>query len=363
MNAITALFPGKSLCLFTTGGEFRFVNDNGEAITPTSIPTNQTQYGTAHIKPVMIDGNIIFVQRNLNSIRDFQFDYTQNQFNSLGLSSFAPNLVYDVQDMAAWNGSAKEEINLVFVCNGTNTSTDPDALPDGTCAIFNTRKEANLQAWTVWQTQGTFENVCAIVEDVYFLVQRVLNGTTVLSMEQAVESTYTDCGTGSVTQAPSSTVSGLAWLNGMTCRAIADGYVLDNVTPVGGSVTLTQNGRPYAATTYEIGLNFNPTVTPMPLQTVRWPAGSNLARKKRIVKMRIKVRNTLGLLYNGEVLDTSTIDTFNFDTAPVPYSGILALEDSSNWDETEDKLVTFTQVDPLPFYIMYLDMQLAGQQQ
>lgn len=361
LNAVTALFPGKSLCLFTTGGEFRFVNDGGEPITPTSIPTNQTQYGTAHIKPVMIDGNILFVQRNLNSIRDFQFDYTQNQFNSLGLSSFAPNLVYNVQDMAAWNGSTQEELNLVFVCNGTNSSTDSDALPNGTCAVFNTRKEANVQAWVSWETQGTFQNVCSVVSDIFFLVQRSLNGTTVLSMEQAVEGTYMDCSTGSVTQPPSSTVNGLTWLNGMTCRAKADGYVLDDVVPVNGSVSLTQNGRPYTATTYEIGLNFNPTATPMPLQTVRWPDGSNLARKKRIVKVRVKVRNTAGLLYNGKVLPTQTIDTFNFDAPPPLYSGILTLEDSTNWDEAEDKLVTFTQVDPLPFYLMYLDVQLANE--
>lgn len=364
LNAVIGLFPGRSLCVFTTGGEFRFVNDSAEPIIPTSFPTNQTQYGGAHIKPVMIDGNIIYVQRNLNSIRDFQFDYTQDQFNSLGLSSFAPNLVYNVKDMAAWNGSALEEINLVFVCNGVNNSTDSDALPGGSCAVYNTRKEASVQGWTVWQTQGTFENVAAIVEDVFFLVNRTLNGVVVLSMEEAVGNAYMDCSTGPITNvSPSSAVTGLGWLRGVECRVKADGFVLDNVTPdANGNAALTIDGRPYSATTFEIGLNFNPTVTPMPLQTVRWPAGSNLARKKRIVKIRVKVRNTLGLLYNGEVLTTANLDTINFDSAPVPYSGILSLEDSTNWDEDEDKLITFSQVDPLPFYLMYIDAQMAGEQ-
>jgi hypothetical protein len=362
LNAVTALFPGKSLCVFTTGGEFRFVNDNGQPIIPTSIPTNQTQYGTAHIKPVMIDGNILLVQRNLNSVRDFQFDYTQDQYNSLGISSFAPNLVYDVQDMAAWNGSVDEEINLVFICNGTNSSTDSDALPNGTCAVYNTRKEASVQAWTVWETAGYFRNVASVVQDVFFLIQRTLNGVTVLSMEQAVGGTFTDCGTGTVTASNITSVSGLGWLNGVSCRVKADGVVLDTVTPSGGVVNFLQDGRTYTVkSNYEIGINFNPTVTPMPLQTVRWPDGSNLARKKRIVKVRIKVRNTAGLLYNGKILPTQTIDTFNFDSTPALYSGILRLEDSSNWDETEDKLMTFTQVDPLPFYIMYIDAQLAGE--
>ena len=367
LNAVTALFPGRSLCVFTTGGEFRFVNDNAQAITPTSFPTNQTQYGTAKIKPVMIDGNIIFVQRNLNSIRDFQFDYTQDQFNSLGLSSFAGNLVYDVQDMAAWNGSLDEEINLVFVCNGVNGNvnslTNPNTLPDGTCAVYNTRKEANVQGWTLWETQGKFSNVGTIVESVFFLVSRSLNGTPALVFEQAEEGTFTDCGTGYVAATGTGTVTGLNWLNGLQCRVIADGLVLDNVTPINGQVVLTRDGYAYNPVTYyEIGLNFNPTVTPMPLQTVRWPSGSNLARKKRIVRARIKVANTLGLLYNGETLSTSVIDTINFDSAPVPYSGILELEDASTWDQNIDKTVTFTQVDPLPFYLMYIDIELAGEQ-
>ena len=373
LNAVTALFPGRSLCLFTTGSEHRFVNDNGQPITPTSIPTAQTWYGAAKIKPVTIDGNIIFVQRNLNSIRDFQFDYTQDQFNSLGLSSFAGNLVYNVQDMAAWNGSTQEEINLVLVCNGVNSNrnsrTNPNPLPDGTCGVYNTRKEASVQGWTLWETQGKFANTGTVVQSLFFLVSRNLNGTSALVFEQAVEGTFTDCGTGSVTvDTPSSAVTGLDWLDGLSCRAIADGFVLDDVIPVNGQVTLTRDGYEYQATTYEIGLNFNPVVTPMPLQTVRWPAGSNLARKKRIVHASVRVSNTLGLLYTSSdgttqaILPTQTIDTFNFDSVPQPYSGILDLEDASVWDRNVDKAVSFTQTDPLPFYLMYIDIQLAGDQ-
>lgn len=367
LNAVTALFPGRSLCVFTTGGEFRFVNDGGVAITPTSFPTNQTQYGTAQIKPVMIDGNTIFVQRNRNSIRDFQFDYTQDQFNSLGISSFASHLVYDVQDLAGWNGSLLSEMNLVFVVNGANpnttSATNPNSLPDGTCAVFNTRKEANIQGWTLWETDGLFKNVGEVLEDLFFLVQRDLTAGAALIFEQAVENTFMDCGTGYVTTVGATSASGLNWLNGLTCRVRADGLVLDDVVPSLGVADFTRDGRPYTVTTgYEIGLNFNPTVTPMPLQTTRWPSGSNLARKKRIVSARVIVLNTLGLYYNGKLLETTTFDTINFDSTPVPFSGPIKLEDSSDWDESVPKIATFTQVDPVPFYLMYIDIELQGNQ-
>jgi hypothetical protein len=362
LNAINGLFPGKSLCIFTTGGEFRFVNDQSQPILPTSAPQNQTQYGGAHIKPVMIDGNVIFVQRNLKSLRDFQFDYAVDQFNSLGISALAPNLIYNVNDLAVWQGSVSDEINLMFVCNGKNPSTDFDALPDGSCSVYNTRKEVGVQAWVNWQTQGLFQNVGVVVQNILFLVQRTLNNVTSLFLEQPTENTFMDCSYVN-TALNSSTVTGINWLNGVTCRVLADGYVLDDVVPVGGVAQLTSDGRPYTATKVEIGLNFNPIVEPMPLQTVRWPAGSNMAHKKRIVAIRVKVRLTQGLYANGNLLQLAQLDNFQMDNGPLPlYTGIVELEESTNWDQTEDKMVVFTQIDPLPMQILFLDVELSGEQ-
>ncbi len=375
LNAINGLFPGKSLCIFTTGGEFRFINDQGQAITPASAPLNQTQYGGAHIKPCMIDGNVIFVQRNLKSLRDFQFDYTVDQFNSLGISALAPNLIYNVQDIAVWQGSVDDEINLLFACNGTNPSTDFDALPSGSCSVYNTRKEVSVQAWTNWQTQGTFANVGTIVQNILMLVQRVINGKTVLMLEQPTENTYTDC-----CYYASSGVAGLTqitvpWLAGATVRVLADGYVLDTQTvPTTGIVPLTTGGNVYAIQSQvEIGLNFNPIVEPMPLQTVRWPTGTNMAHKKRIVALRAKVRETQGLIIMTEggpdgqtvqiIPQLAQMDNFQMDSGPLPlYTGIIEVEASSTWDQNEDKMVTFTQVDPLPMQILFLDAELSGEQ-
>jgi hypothetical protein len=365
LNAINWMFPGKSLCIGTTGGEFRYINDQGQAIVPASAPTNQTQYGGAHIKPVMIDGNIVFVQRNLKSLRDFQFDYTVDQFNSLGISALAPNLIYNVNDIAVWQGSVVDEINLLFVCNGVNPSKDFDALPNGSCSVYNTRKEVGVQAWTNWQTQGSFMNVGTVVQNILMLVQRVIGGVTVLTLEQPTENTFTDCCYYNSTSVAGATqITGLTWLNGATVRVLADGYVLDSQVISGGVCPLLSGGQTYTAKSQvEIGLNFNPTVEPMPLQTVRWPAGSNMAHKKRVVAIRAKVRQTQGLLANGNLLQLAQMDNFQMDSGPLPlYTGVVELEESTNWDQTADKLVIFTQVDPLPMQILFLDTELSGEQ-
>lgn len=356
LNAIQGLFAGRSLQMFASGGEFRYAKEDGSAITPSDAPVNQTQYGSAKIKPVAIDGATLYVQRNKKSIRDFRFDYTQNSYDSLGISALAPHLLYDIQGMAAWNGSAIDEINFVFVINGVNPTTTPsdgfDAFADGTMAVYNSRKEARTQAWTIWQTVGQFKAVATVFQDMFFLVLRTLNGIPVLTLEQGDPTFYTDCAVQASSAIPTTTFAGFDQLDGLECRIVADGFVLPNVVPVNGSITLSM-----AASNVEVGLDWTPEVTPMPLQTVS-PQGSSLMRKKRVVNVRAKVRNTLGLLVNGRVINDRSYDVNSFGQAATPYSGVFSLEESTNWDETEDKLVTFTQVDPLPFELLGMDIQM-----
>jgi hypothetical protein len=363
LNAINGLFAGRSLQLFTTGGEFRYAKEQGVPITPGDAPVNQTQYGSAKIRPVAIDGATIYVQRNRKSIRDFRFDYTENAYSSLGISSLAPHLIYDVKDIAAWNGSAIDEISLVLVVNGDNEQWDSAAdeveqmqegiFPPGSVAVFNSRKESNVQAWTIWTTPGEFKAVATVLEERFFLIKRTINSVEGLYFEQADEDLYTDCAITVTNGVASTAVTGLSHLNGEECRVRADGFVLDDVTPVGGAATLNR-----ASLEIEIGLNWTPTVTPMPLQTFSPSGSSNLMRKRRVTKVRARVRNTLGLLVNDRPLPDRYFDIDSFDEPAEPFSGTHSIEETTNWDESEDKLVRFTQVDPLPFELLGIDVQL-----
>lgn len=374
LNAIQGLFAGRSLQLFTSGGEFRYAKEQGTPIEPGDAPVNQTQYGAAKIKPVTLDGATLYVQRNRKSIRDFRFDYTENAYNSLGVSSLAAHLIYDVRDIAAWNGSAVDEIGLLFVVNGTNPALalsnaewaaltaaekqeyyDDGVFPHGTIAVFNSRKESQVQAWTIWWTQGQFKAVSAIHEDIFALVQRNVSGVETLFFEQADPGYYTDCAVQVTNGSPTTSVTGLSHLNGESCRVRADGFVLSDVTPSGGAATIQQAG-----TNVEVGLDWTPEIVPMPLQTVG-PHGSNFMRKRRVVNVAVKVRNTLGLRVNGRPLPDRYFDVDTFDEMATPYTGVHSLEESTNWDQTVDKIVSLTQVDPLPMEILALDIQIEGE--
>ena len=348
LNAVNGLFAGRSLQLFTSGGEFRYAKQQGTPVTPADAPVNQTQYGAAKVRPVSIDGATLYVQRNRKSIRDFKYNYEEDAFDSLGVSSIAPHLVNDIKQLFVWNGSREDEISLVFAVNG-----------DGTLAVLNSRREANVQAWVRWTTQGLVKSGAAVLEDVLFAVRRTFNGVDRLFLEQMSAEAYTDCAVIS-TGALRTAITGLSHLNGVSSRVRADGFVLNNVTPASGAATIERESA-----TVEVGLNYNPTLTPMPLNTIN-PAGAgtpNLIRKKRVVKVRVKVQDTLGLLVNGRVVEDRKFDIGSFDAAQAtPFSGSFELEETTNYDQAEDKLVTFSQVDPLPMSILGIDIQMESSQ-
>jgi hypothetical protein len=344
LNAINGLYAGRSLQLFTSGGEFRFIKETGTPIVPTDAPVPQTEYGSARIPPVSIDGSTIFVHRTRKALRDFRFDFEQGANSSLGISALSSHLLTGVVGTAAWNGSQFDELGLVFAVNS-----------DGTLAIFNTRAEIKAQAWMSWSTDGTFEAVGIVEENRFFAVRRTINAVDYLFLEIADEDCYTDCAV-LQTQSPSVTVTGLGHLNGEECRVRADSFVLENQTPSGGSITMEQAG-----TTVEVGLNFDPTVTLMPLTAQTPNKPSTLLEKQRIVRVAAKVRNTLGLLMNGRPMTDRFFDLDNFDTPAETYSGHIVLSETTNWDVRAEKTVTFSQEDPLPMEILMVQTTVASE--
>lgn len=354
LNAINGLYSGRNLQMFTTGGEFVY-QDN--PIKPSDAPLVQTQYGCAKIRPVAIDGSTLYVQRNGKSVRDFKFDFAQQAYDSFGVSSLASHLINNIAGMSAWKGSAQDEINLVFVVNG-----------DGTLAVFNTRKEAQVQAWVQWKTFGLYKSVAAVSQDIYFAVKRTIEGFDRLLLEKYDTSLHVDSGVtySNPTGAPVGIVAALmphlanGNVTGAVVRVVGDGFVLPDIaltSPNLGQVDLGGED----AKLFELGLNFNPTVTPMPLNTMLPSTGPNFMSKRRVVRFKARVRNTLGLLINGSVIPDREYDRDSLDVAvAVPYSSNVKREVTSGWDDDKDKLITFSQIDPLPMEILGLVVELEN---
>lgn len=334
VNAVTAVHSARHFQVFTTGGEFFVPTPEGQPITPQSILFRRsTQHGTRQIRPVLMDGVTLFMERKGKILREFMYEFAEEGYTAPSASLLSSHLISDPVDMAALRGTAGDQANYVYVVNS-----------DGTVAVFNLLRAQEVNTWTSWSTDGQFTSVAVINEEAYFTVKRNLNGSDVYLLEKVNTEAYTDSAV-FYSGAATDTITGLGHLNNEECRVRADGTVQPNATPSSGSITLERN-----ATEVEVGLNFNPTIQTLPPAS-QFADGNTYNRRKRIVRASANVYQTLGLYIEGEQQPVRNFGENILDQAPVPFTGqyevfVLGWEDFPT--------LTITQQDPLPMYIRQL---------
>ena len=335
VNAITAVYAGRHLNIFTTGGEFS-IQDS--PITPAKVAVRrETLFGSSSIPPKMIDGSVIFIDRTGKSVREFLFSYNEDAYTSGTVSLLASHLLNSPVDMDVSKGTSSDDANYLYFVNG-----------DGTMAVFNTLRAQEVSGWTKWETTGEIESVSVVVDEVYVIVKRTIDSSVVRYLEQLDVDSYTDANKTVTLGSPGTSVTGLAHLNGEACRVRADGAIRDDATPSGGSITLTEDG-----TVVEVGLNYTSTIKTMPVN-MDFEDGPTLTRRKRIIKVVPNLYESLGISINGDrFIDRNFGMTLG--SAPTPFTGIREMY-LLGW--TDLAQVEITQTDPTPMTILGLGVEV-----
>jgi hypothetical protein len=334
VNAITAVYAGRHLQIFTTGGEFSI---HDIPITPKkSAVRRQTLYGSTNIPPKSIDGSTLFIDRTGKSVREFLFAYAEDAYTSGTVSLLASHLLNSPVDMDVLRGTGKADANYVYFVN-----------TDGTVAVFNTLRAQEVGGWTKWTTQGNFEGVCTVVEDVYFVVNE--NGFR--HVAKLDDTCFTDMSHKFDFGANcTNTINGLAHFNGQEVRVVADGVVMETVTPTNGTITLDRQ-----ACKVEVGLNFDVKIKTMPINQ-DFQDGPTLTRKKRIVRVTANVYETLGVRINGELLVDRNLG-MPIGLAVPPFTGTKVIN-LLGWSELAQ--IEITQTDPLPLTVLGIGLEVEA---
>ena len=337
VNAITSVYAGRHLQIFTTGGEFSIKDI---PITPAKVAVRrETQFGSSKVPPKNIDGSVIFIDRTGKSIREFLFDYNEDAYTSGTVSLLASHLLNSPVDMDVSRGTANDDANYVYFINS-----------DGTAAVFNSLRSQEVSGWTKWTTSGDIESVAVVVDDVYFVVKRTINGSVVRFIETLDPNTYTDANKTVTLGSAGTAVSGLTHLNGQESRIRVDGEVRANLTPSSGAITLAETG-----TVVEVGLNYTTTIKTMPLN-MDFDDGPTLTRKKRIVKVVPNVYQSSGISVNGDRLIDRNFG-LSLNSPPTAFTGLKEMY-LLGW--TDLAQVTITQTDPTPMTILGLAIEVEA---
>lgn len=340
INKIQGIVSNRTLQILTIGGEFAVRQKQNDPITPENIAIlPQTRMGSKKVKPVTIEGGTIFIQRTGKAAHELLYDFGQDAYITGTLSLLASHLIVDPVQIEARRGTTDEDANRVYMVN-----------TDGTVAVLNTLKEQQIGAWSKWTTSGTFLSVAVLLDDLYFLVEREINSSTVRYLEKANTAVYTDSAQ-TYSGLGSATLTGLGHLEGEEVRIKADGAVLASETVASSQVTADRS-----VTDGEAGLNFTPTIKTMPA-VQDTGAGFNLDDEKRITNCTLDLYESLGLYVNGTYLPDRAFGESILDSTPTPYTGRKSTR-LLGW--SKENQVTITQNDPLPMTIRAINLEVDG---
>lgn len=320
LNQIYSLISSRKLQIFTAGAEFYCPEDT---ITPSNVRFDAfSNYGSARVKPVVIDGSVIYPQNGSRALirSDIINQFQPINFRNIGV--LAPHLLINSGRVEVARGSSESDANYVYVLNAT----------DSRVSCLNYLPEEGVEGFSTWETQGLIKDICVVGGRLNLIVNR--NGVWCLEVEDT--NYQVDCG-----KAVSSQIIDMSYINGQTIEAIGDGLYMGAFT---ASAT-TDLGR--AVTTGYAGLAFRPTVKTMPIVT-SLGNGPNMAKKKRLRRAVLRVLESNGIRVNGKDIADLTIGVNQF-SPPSPRTGIERIPMRGY---AIDQQIEVTQNTPYPFTLL-----------
>ena len=337
-NAITGMFSGRDLQIFTKGGEFFLPQSTLDPITPTNVVVNgATRRGSKEgIKPVGAESGTLFIQRAGKSLREFLFSDVELSYISNNISLLSSHLLKSPSDMALRKATSTTDGDLLLIVNET----------DGSLATYSILRGQNVIAPSLSTTDGLFVNVGVDVDQIYFTMKRTINSATKYYVECFNDDNTTDSAklySGS-SKPSSTTVTGLNHLIGKTVKVIADDSMqLDKVVNGSGQITLDA-----VPTTYvEVGLDFTPTIKTLPVE-LKLSSGNIMGQKKRIIEATANLYLSQNLTLNGNDL---------LFTAGSFFTGKKRKKPMLGYDR--DGQMTFSQSAPLFFNLLGIEFKVS----
>ena len=212
-NTIRHIVPMGEMMLLTSGGEWKVAAADGGALTPASISVKPQGYtGASDVQPVVTNRTILFAQDRGGHVRELEFSWQQQGYQTSDVSILAPHL-FDYRQV----------VQLAF------TRSPLQALwavrDDGMLLGMTYVPEHEIRAWHRHTTDGSFTSVCVVSEGdedaIYVVVARIVNARVVRYIERRhtrrfdrpADQFFVDSGI-TYRGAPASTFTGLHHLEG-----------------------------------------------------------------------------------------------------------------------------------------------------
>jgi hypothetical protein len=177
VNSVKHLIDIGELIVFTAGGEWGIQGDAAGTLTPSEVNPKQYGYaGSTSLPPIVVGGNVLFVQARGSIVRDLSFQEAVRGYRGTDLTIFSSHL-FDEYTLDDW---AFQQIpqSIIWAVRS-----------DGTLLGLTYIREHEMFAWHRHDFQsGTVEKVASVPEgnedSLYVIVKRTINGRTTRYIEK-----------------------------------------------------------------------------------------------------------------------------------------------------------------------------------
>lgn len=332
-----------SLIIGTEGYEMRLYSAGAGLAPSDCVARKETTYGCHESLPVLIDDNLLFIQRLQRKVRSISYDYTRDAYIGPELSILAESLTAPgLKKMVH-----QREPNDIIWC----------LLEDGTLLALTYDREQSVQGWTRVEIAGNEARVIDLAvlpssankQDMLILcIERMINGETKRYLEvlckefsgnrEIKDITYLDSSV-RYQGGETTTISGLDHLEGEEVIVTYEGGLHEKLTVENGSVQFK-----YPITDGWIGLPYKAYFETLERDISDQTVSIKIARV-RIHKLILYILKTLGLTVTQKTRGMTTqLITFsplsNMDTPPELLSGEVEQDIMTSWTNNVDMKYT-----------------------
>ena len=330
ISEIKSLASFRHLVIFTSEQELFVPTSENRPLTPSTISVKkQTSYGSGEVVAADFDGALVFLTKSKGAVREFVYSDVSQAYNADALTLLSPHIIGVPSQMVSQREAQDQVEAYLYLVNS-----------DGKMPVFMSIRKEQLQGWCEWSTQGSFKNLVNVNRQVYSIVERTINSSTVTTLELLDNTYHTDSAskqTGSATKNWT-----VAHLPNTEVVVKSGNYSMGTYTTNGsGQLTLTD-----AVTSVEIGLNFTPELTTLPPE-FQLNDGISVGQKRRVVRAVLDLNETLDVKTKGtNILIRRVTDDFSLEPTPLTERKEVYL---LGWGK--EGTVTITQDQPLPLTI------------
>ena len=330
--------------------------DGSEVLKPTNIQAiRRNRSGSKAISAIQTRDALLWVSLTGRKVFEFAYVFASDDYQSPDMTLRAEH----VTDGGIVDIAFQNEPDPVLWCVTAN----------GVLLGFSYNRQNQISAWFRRTTDGLFESVATLrsagdADRVWFVVKRTINGTTKRYIERfyptaqafdfstASDFCYLDCAK-KITQASSTAVSGLSHLEGEAVKVWHSGTTIESKTVASGAITLSA-----AATTMFVGLSYEATLQPEPIELVLQD-GTAQGRRMNAQRIHLLLQSSMG----GTVSNDPDVAGFSLGYPTGTTGAFTGRFDEHIPAEWLDALtLTFKHSDPTPFNLLgfVLKAEISG---